>query len=86
METIQPRVWLVYSYFSTLHLILWLEMSEDLSQVKFIGPVKQFYKKVYSFMAMPLTPDKIWVFLSFSFVYILLDGSVTIANRQIEWN
>ena len=29
---------------------------------------------------------KIWIFLSFLFVYILLVGSVTIANGQIEWS
>ena len=43
---------LVCCYFSTLHQILGLEISKDLSQVEFISSVKQFYEKANSLMVI----------------------------------
>ena len=43
---------LIYSFFSTFYPILSLEMSGDLSQAKFISPVRQFCEKDKSFMVI----------------------------------
>ena len=59
-------------------------MSEDLPQVKFIGPVRQVCEKVSSFMVMPSTPGKIRVFRSFSLSYILLVGSVPLPKFKLN--
>ena len=56
------------------------------SQAKFISPVRQFCEKNKSFMVIQSKNGKILVFLSFSYVYVSLVGSVTIANGQIEWS
>ena len=56
----------------------------DLSQVKFISPVRQFHGKANSLMVIPPKYGKIWVSLLFSLVYISLVDSVTIANCQNE--
>ena len=58
----------------------------DLLQAKFISPMRQFCEKDKSFMVIQSKNGKIWVFLSFSHVYVSLVGSVTIANGQIEWS
>ena len=65
-----------YSNFSTLHRILWLEISGDLPQVKFISPVRQFHGKANSLMVIPPKYGKIWVSLSFSLVYISLVATI----------
>ena len=54
----------------------------DLSQAKFIGPVRQFCGKDKSSMVIQSKNCKIYVFLSFSHVYVSIVGSVTIANGQ----
>ena len=58
----------------------------DLSQVKFIGPVRQFHGKANSLMVIQPKYVKILESLSFSLVYISLVDSVTIANGQNEWS
>ena len=52
----------------------------DLSQVLFASIVKQFCENTNSFMVIQPKTGK-----NFSLVYILLVGSVTIANSQSEW-
>ena len=63
-----------------------MKISGDLSQAKFISPVRQFCEKDKSVMVIQSKTGKIQVFLSFSHVYISLVGSVTIANSKIEWS
>ena len=58
----------------------------DLNRVPFVSIVKQFCKNTKSFMMIQPKNGKIKVFLCFSLVYILLVGSVTIANGQIGWS
>ena len=61
-------------------------MSADLLQAKFISPVRQCCEKDKSSMVIQSKNRKIYVFLSFSHVYVSIIGSVTIANGQIEWS
>ena len=51
-----------------------------------MSPGKQFCEKDKSFVVIQSKNGKIWVFLSFSHVYVSLVGSVTIANGKIEWS
>ena len=67
------RFRLVYSYLCTLHPILWLEVSGNLSYVKFISTVRQFCEKTQ--LIHPNTIQK---------RENLLVGSVTVTNDQIE--
>ena len=50
------------------------------------SPVRQFHEKAKTFVVMTPKYSKILVSLSFSLLYILVVGSVTIANGQIEWS
>ena len=55
-----------------------------LSKVPFVSIVKQFCENSNSLIVIQPRTGRILVFLPFSLVYILLVGSVTIANGQIE--
>ena len=59
-------------------------MSGDLSQAKFISPVRQFCEKDKSSMVIQSKKSKIYVFLSFSHVYVSIVGSVTIATIKLN--
>ena len=61
-----------------------MEISGDISQGKFISPVRQFCEKDKIIHGKTVKNGKIWVFLSFLHVYVALVGSVTVANGQIE--
>ena len=48
--------------------------------------MRQFCEKEKSFMVIQSKNGKIYVFLSFSHVYVSLVGLVTVASGQIEWS
>ena len=69
------RLKLVYSYFFTLRPTLRLEISRDLSQVKFVCTVRRFCKQINSFVVIQSKTAKSTVL-----------GSFTNANGQSEWS
>ena len=55
---------LIYSYLSTFYPILWLEISGDLSQAKFISLVGKFCEKDKPFMVIYFFPSHMFTFHS----------------------